>query len=61
MISAGTEGEVDHTVFLIWVKDRSPGSVLQRSNFHETPKDIVCLRLKGRVPEGIKQLPEISR
>lgn len=60
MISAGTEGEVHHTVFLIWVKDSSPGSVLERSNSHETPKDIVCLQLKGRVPEGIKQLPEIS-
>lgn len=59
MISAGTEG-VHHKVFLIWVKDSSPGSVLERSNSHESPKDIVCLRMKGRVPEGIKQLPEIS-
>lgn len=60
MISAGTEGEVHHTVFLIGVTDSSPGSVLERSNSHETPKDTVCLQLKGRVPEGIKQLPEIS-
>lgn len=60
MISAGTEGEVHHTEFFIWVKDSSPGRVLERSNSHETPKDIVCLRLKRRVPEGIKQLPEIS-
>lgn len=60
MISAGTEEEVHHTEFFIWVKDSSPGSVLERSNSHETPKDIVCLRLKQRLPEGIKQLPEIS-
>lgn len=60
MISAGTEGQIHHTVFLIWVKDRSPGRVLERSGSHETPKDTVCVWLKGKVPEGTKQLPEIS-
>lgn len=65
VISAGAEGEIPYmyfrNVFLIWVKDSSPGTILEKSNSHETPKDTVCLRVKGRVPEGIKQLPEISR
>lgn len=60
IISAESEEEVHHTVFLIWVKDSSPGSVLERSSSHENPKNIVCLRLKGRVPGGIKQLAVIS-
>jgi len=59
MLLAGTEVEVHHTVFLIWLKDSSPQSVLERSNSHETPKDIVCMWVKRRVTEGIKQLPEI--